>query len=58
MGSASISTQILTASSLTCNWIAKAILQSGLSYHNGVLSHLSRREAEKIGEEYVRFCEG
>ena len=52
----SISTQILTASPLTRSWIAKAILQSGLSYHNGVLSHLPRREAEKIGEEYVQFC--
>lgn len=52
----SISTQILTASPLTGSWIAKAILQSGISFHNGILSHLQLSEAEKIGTEYTRFC--
>lgn len=51
-----VSTQILISSPLTKDWISKAILQSGISYHTGVFANTRLQEAEKMGEEFVSYC--
>ena len=52
----SISTQILVSSPLTKDWIRKAILQSGLSYHTDFFANIRLQQAEKTGEEFVTYC--
>ncbi len=50
-----MSVQTLVSSELTKNMIAKAILQSGGGYDNGLSRDLPLVEAEKIGKEFLEL---
>lgn len=49
-----MSVQTLAESDLSAGLFAKAIMQSGAGYHNGLAPELGLEEAEALGEEFVR----